>query len=115
MSLKENVGSDYEKLRDEGLLLSRTNEHNGKECPAGKQLIKCNMTTVVTMKWDPIGEWEHMENGVMKLTSDLCFEELITSNGMKITVRFSKGDFRYQEGDWLTMYTQKKMEISKIF
>jgi len=34
---------------------------------------------------------------------------------MKIHVGFSKGDFRYQVGDWLTMYAAKKMEVSKIF
>ena len=116
MNQKEMIGNEqFEKLRDEGLLLKPTNEHNGKDCPIGKQLIKCNLTSVVTMKWDPIGEWDTMENGVMKLVSDVCRLELFKTNGMKIQIEFSKGDFRYQVGDWLTMYSQKKMEVSKIF
>ncbi|MDH5659145.1 MAG: hypothetical protein OEY17_07370 [Nitrosopumilus sp.] len=40
---------------------------------------------------------------------------LYKTNCMKIHVVFSKGDFRYQVGGWLTMYAAKKMEVSKIF
>ena len=116
MNHKEIVGEDkFAKARDEGFLLSLTNDHNGKNCPSGKQLIKCNMNTVVTMTWSPIGEWDTLENGVMKLASNTCELSLYKTNGMKIHVAFSKGDFRYQVGDWLTMYAAKKMEVSKIF
>jgi hypothetical protein len=52
MNCKEIVGKDqFTKARDEGFLLSLSNDHNGKNCPTGKQLIKCNMNTVVTMAW----------------------------------------------------------------
>lgn len=116
MNQKEILGNDqFEKLKEEGLLLTPTNEHNGKDSPAGKQLIKCNMNYVDIMKWDPIGEWDTMENGVMKLNSDICRLELYKTNGIKLQIEFSKGDFRYQVGDWLTMYSRKKMEISQIF
>ena len=116
MNHKEIEGEDkFAKARDEGFLLSLTNDHNGKNCPSGKQLIKCNMNTVVTMTWSPIGEWDTLENGVMKLASNTCELSLYKTNGMKIHVAFSKGDFRYQVGDWLTMYAAKKMEVSKIF
>ena len=116
MNYKEIVGKDqFAKARDEGFLLSLSNDHNGKNCPTGKQLIKCNMNTVVTMSWSPIGEWDTLDNGVMKLASDVCELMFYKTNGMKIHVAFSKGDFRYQVGDWLTMYAAKKMEVSKIF
>jgi hypothetical protein len=116
MSHKEIVGkAQFEKARDEGLLLALSNEHNGKNCPARKQLIKCNMNTVVTMAWGPIGEWDVLDNGVMRLESDVCELTLYKTNGMKIHVSFSKGDLRYNVGDWMTMYSAKKMEVSKIF
>lgn len=116
MNCKEIVGKDqFEKARDEGFLLSLSNDHNGKNCPAKKQLIKCNMNTVVTMAWGPIGEWDTLDNGVMRLESDVCELTLYKTNGMKIHVGFRKGDFRYQVGDWLTMYAAKNMEVSKIF
>ena len=116
MNCKEIVGkAQFEKARDEGFLLSLSNDHNGKNCPAGKQLIKCNLNTVSAMSWGPIGEWDVLDNGVMKLASDVCELMFYKTNGMKIHVAFSKGDFRYQVGDWLTMYAAKKMEVSKIF
>ena len=116
MNCKEIVGKDqFAKARDEGFLLSLSNDHNGKNGPTGKQLIKCNMNTVVTTAWGLIGEWDVLDNGVMKLASDVCECTLYKTNGMKIHVAFSKGDFRYQVGDWLTMYVAKKMEVSKIF
>lgn len=116
MNCKEIVGKvQFEKARDEGFLLSLSNDHNGKNCPAGKQLIKCNLNTVSAMSWGPIGEWDVLDNGVMKLASDVCELMFYKTNGMKIHVAFSKGDFRYQVGDWLTMYSTKKMEVSKIF
>lgn len=116
MNSKDVIGSEqFAKARDEGLLLSLSNEHNGKNCPSGRQLIKCNMSTVVTMSWGPIGEWDVLDNGVMKLASDVCELTLYKTNGMKIQVSFSKGDFRYQVGDWLTMYSKKKIEVAKIF
>lgn len=116
MNTKEIIGSDvFTKARDEGLLLTLSNEHNGKNCPAGKQLIKCNMNTVVTMAWGPIGEWEVLDSGVMKLASAECGLTLYKTNGMKIQISFSKGDLRYSVGDWMTMYATKRMEVSKIF
>ena len=37
MNYKEIVGKDqFEKARDEGFLLSLSNDHNGKNCPVGK-------------------------------------------------------------------------------
>lgn len=116
MNCKEIVGKDqFEKARDEGFLLSLSNEHNGKNCPSKKQLIKCNMKTVVTMAGGPIGEWDTLDNGVMRLASEVCDLTLYKTNGMKVHVSFSKGDFRYQVGDWLSMYATKTMEVSKIF
>jgi len=116
MNCKEIVGkAQFEKARDEGFLLSLSNDHNGKNCPTGKQLIKCNLNTVSAMSWSPIGEWDTLDNGVMKLASDVCRVTFYKTNGMKIDVSFSKGDFRYQVGDWLTMYAANKMEVSKIF
>lgn len=44
------------------------------------------MSTVVTMSWGPIGEWDVLDNGVMKLASDVCELTLYKTNGMKIQV-----------------------------
>jgi hypothetical protein len=44
----------------------------------------------------PIGELDTLDNGVMKLASDVCELTLYKTNGMKVHVGFSKGDFRYQ-------------------
>ena len=116
MNTKEIIGSDkFVTARDEGFLLALSNEHNGKNCPSGKQLLKCNLNTVSAMEWSPIGEWDTLDSGVMKLASDACGLTFYKTNGMKIHVAFSKGDFRYQVGDWLTMYPKKKIEVSKIF
>jgi hypothetical protein len=58
MNYKELVGKDqFKKARDEGFLLSLSNDHNGKNCPVKKQLIKCNMNTVVTMSWAQLASW----------------------------------------------------------
>ena len=45
----------------------------------------------------------------MRLASDVCELTIYKTNGMKIHVGFSKGDFRYQVGNWLTMYAAKKL------
>lgn len=102
-------------LKDKGLLLSPTREHTGLTCPSTHKLIRCNMDTVVTMEWDPIGEWAPTENQVLKLRSKQCGLTLYKTNGMKIHIGFQEGDYRYQVDNWLVMYAQRKMEVSKIF
>lgn len=112
MNFEEVIGKPFEKIRDEGLLLSISNEHTGKNCPANKQLLKCNLNTVTCMQWGPIGKWDVLENGVMKLASDVCELTFYKTNGLKIQCRFSKGDLRYNSGDWMTMYIANKPEYS---
>lgn len=83
--------------------------------PPEKQLIKCNMNTVVTMAWDPRGKWQLKDNGVLILESRIANLTLHKINGMRLDVSFSEGDLRRQRGDWLSMYVTKRMEVSKSF
>ena len=99
-------------MRDSPISLS--NDHNGKNCPAKKQLIKCNMKTVVTMSWGPIGEWGTLDNGVMRLTSDVCDLTIYKTNGMKVHVIFSKCDFRYQVGDCFQCTLQRTWKYQRF-
>jgi len=108
-------GEDFAKLRDSGRLLSPTKETTGIAVPLGYKLIRCNMDTVVTAEWDPIGTWEPMPNQVLRLTSKECRLTLYKMNGMKIDIEFQQGDFRHQVDNWLVMYAKSKMKVDKIF
>jgi hypothetical protein len=103
--IEKTIGEEvFTKLRDAGELLALSNNHNGKNCPAGKKLVKCNMNTVVTMVWGPIGKWDTLDNGVLRLASAECYLTLYKTSGLKLDIQFSQGDLRYAVGDWLTMY-----------
>ena len=111
--IQEKMGKDvFEQLREEGNLLSITNNHNGKNCPRDKQLLKCNLDTVTCMQWGPIGHWDTLDSGVLRLESDVCELAFYKTNGLKIQCKFSKGDLRYVDGNWMTMYIAKKPDYS---
>lgn len=114
-NVSEVMGKDvFEKLRDNGNLLAISNTHNGKNCPANKQLLKCNLDTVTCMQWGPIGQWDTLDNGVLRLASEVCELVFYKTNGLKIQLRFSRGDLRYVAGDWMTMYLANKPEYQML-
>lgn len=105
--LEKVLGENFDKLRDAGELLSISDHHDGHNCPTGKSLVKCNKALIGCLAWGPIGKWEMLDNGVLRLESDVCELTVYRSNGVKIEMSFSKGDLRYSTNEFLTCYLTK--------
>ena len=110
--LEKILGENFDKLRDAGELLAISDYHDGQNCPAGKTLTKCNQALIGCIQWNPIGKWEMLSNGVLRLVSDTCGVTVYRTNGVKIVFSFSKGDLRYTTKEFLTCYSTKPAEFT---
>ncbi len=106
--LEEKLDKEtFAKLRDAGELLTLTDSHNGKTCPAYKTLLKCAKSSILCMVWNPIGKWDTLDNGVLKLASRECYLTIYKAGGFQIKLNYSQGDFRYSTDDYITSYLAK--------
>lgn len=106
--LQDKVDTEtFAKLRDAGELLTLSDAHNGKNCPAYKTLLKCSKESIACMMWNPIGKWDTLDSGVMKLASRECYLIVYKKNGLQIKVNYSEGDFRYSTDEYITSYVAK--------
>ena len=110
--IEKTLGEEvFSKLRDAGELLAISDVHNGKNCPAEKTLLKCAKSSIACMMWSPIGKWETLDNGVMRLSSPTCYLNVYKNNGLKITLNYTEGDLRYSTDDYITSYLAKEPEF----
>ncbi len=111
--LQDNLDEKtFARLRDAGELLAISDHHDGKNCPAGKTLTKCNQALIGCIQWGPIGIWKMLDNGVLRLESETCGVTVYRTNGVKIVFKFSKGDLRYTTKEFLTCYSTTPAEFT---
>jgi hypothetical protein len=112
--IQKTIGEEaFVKLRDAGELLAISDVHNGKNCPAEKTLLKCAKASIACMMWNPIGKWETLDNGVMRLSSSICELTVFKNNGLEIKLSYTEGDLRYTTDDYITSYLAKTPQFHK--
>ncbi len=113
--LQDTIDNEtFLKLRDAGELLALSDNHNGKNCPADKTLLKCAKESIACMMWNPIGKWDTLDSGIMKLASTTCYLTVYKKNGLQIKVSYSQGDFRYSTDDYFTSYVAKAPQFEMM-
>lgn len=103
----------FTKLRNTGELLTLSDRHNGKNCPDNKTLLKIAISSITAIRWNPIGQWDTLDSGVMRLSSRQCGCWIIHGK-VKTQLNFTQGDLRYTTDDFFTSYIAQHPKTSEI-